>query len=90
MQKIFDAGFTKGVQAAENKAHGLNDFHNTDGKPDWTHVALYLQREKHRLDSKHHQFVDDMAARTVWKREPTEKQHKYLHSLFYQLGGRIT
>jgi len=63
---------------------------DTDGKPDWTHVALYLQREKHRLDSKHHQFVDDMAARTVWKREPTEKQHKYLHSLFYQLGGRIT
>jgi hypothetical protein len=26
----------------------------------------------------------------VYGREPTPKQHQYLHSLFYKLGGRIT
>jgi hypothetical protein len=35
-------------------------------------------------------FVDDMASRTVYGREPNEKQHKYLHSLFYKLGGKLT
>ena len=29
-----------------------------------------------------------MASRTVYGREPTEKQHKYLHSLFFKLGGK--
>lgn len=89
-RKVFDAGYAMGVQDAENKQHGANDFRNTDGKPDWSDVALFLQRNKHRLDSKHHEFVDDMASRTVWGREPTERQHKYLHSLFFKLGGKIT
>jgi hypothetical protein len=30
-----------------------------------------------------------MAARTVYAREPTEKQHKYLFALFLKLGGKI-
>jgi hypothetical protein len=59
------------------------------GKLEWTEVALFVQREKHRLDSKHHEFIDDMASRTAYLREPTLKQHKYLHSLFYKLGGKI-
>ena len=53
-------------------------------------VALFLQRNKHRLDPKHHEFIDDMAGRTAWGEEPTERQHKYLHSLFFKLGGKIT
>ncbi len=90
MRKIFDAGYAMGVQDTENKHHGAHDFRNADGKPEWEAVALFLQRNKHRLDARHHQFIDDMASRTVWGREPTEKQHKYLHSLFYKLGGKIT
>jgi hypothetical protein len=90
MQKVYRAGFADGVQAEANKAHGINDFRNTDGKPDWDAVALFLQRKKHLLDPRHHKFVDDMASRTVWGREPTENQHKYLHSLFFKLGGKIT
>jgi len=53
-------------------------------------VALYVQREKQRLQANHHQFVDDMASRTVWDHEPSPRQHKYLHSLFLKLGGKIT
>jgi hypothetical protein len=83
-------GYAEGVKAAEAKQHGTCAFRNTDGKLEWTEVALFVQREKHRLPEKHHAFVDDMASRTVYGREPTPNQHKYLHSLFYKLGGKIT
>src|SRR5215472_7645789 len=83
-------GYAEGVKAAESKQHGTGAFRNTDGALEWTEVALYCQREKHRLPDKHHEFVDDMAARTVYGREPTPKQHQYVHSLFYKLGGKLT
>lgn len=91
MERIYHAGYAKGVEDAENRLHGIDDFRSTDGKgPAWEAVAHFLQRNKHRLDAKHHDFIDDMAARTAWGREPTEKQHKYLRSLFFKLGGKIT
>jgi hypothetical protein len=90
MKKIFDAGYAKGVQDTENKYHGADDFRSADGKLSWQAVALYVQREKHRLDPKHHEFINDMASRSAWNREPTQKQHSYLHSLFFKLGGKIT
>jgi hypothetical protein len=83
-------GYAEGVKAAEARQHGTGAFRNTDGKLEWTEIALYCQREKHRLPDKHHEFVDDMASRAVYGREPTPKQHQYLHSLFYKLGGKIT
>jgi hypothetical protein len=83
-------GYAEGVKAAESKQHGTGTFRNTDGKLEWTEVALFVQREKHRLPEKHHEFVDDMASRTVYGREPTPKQHQYLHSLFHKLGGKVT
>jgi hypothetical protein len=83
-------GYAEGVAAAEARQHGTGAFRNTDGALEWTEIALFLQREKHRLAEKHHEFVDDMASRTVYGREPTPKQHQYMHSLFYKLGGKIT
>src|SRR5215831_21356587 len=83
-------GYAEGVKAAESKQHGTGAFRNTDGSLEWTEVALYCQRQKHRLPEKNHEFIDDMAARTVYGREPTPKQHQYLHSLFFKLGGKIT
>jgi hypothetical protein len=83
-------GYAEGVAAAEAKQHGTGAFRNTDGALEWSEVALYLQRQKQRLPDKHHKFIDDMASRTVWGREPTPKQHQYLHSLFFKLGGKIT
>ena len=85
MKKIWDAA----VQHTENRLHGAEDFANTDGKPPWQQVALFCQRNKHRLRPQTHEFVDKMAAQTVYEREPTEKQHKYLFALFLQLGGKI-
>src|SRR5262249_23544707 len=83
-------GFAEGVRATEAKQHGAGAFRNTDGTPDWKDIARWLQREKHRLDAKHHKFIDGMASRSAWDLEPTRKQHQYLHSLFYRLGGKIT
>jgi hypothetical protein len=90
MQRAIDNAYAAGVQDAENRLHGATDFQNTDGKPSWEAIALFLQRNKNRLEARHHDFVDDMASRTAFGREPTERQHKYLHSLFYKLGGKIT
>jgi len=36
---------------------------------------------------KEQEFVNDIASRTVW-REPTERQGKWLKSIFYRLGER--
>ena len=83
-------GYAEGVAAAEAKQHGTGAFRNTDGTLEWTEVARYCQRQKHRLPERHHEFVDDMASRTAFGREPSPKQHQYLHSLFYKLGGKIT
>jgi hypothetical protein len=89
MRKVWDAGYARGVQDTENRQHGIDEFIGTDGKPTWQAVALFLQHNKHRLDLRHHDFIDDMAARTVWGHEPTERQHQYMHSLFFKLGGKI-
>ena len=86
MKKVWDAA----VQHTENRLHGTDEFRSTDGKPTWQSVALYCQRNKRRLRPQTHEFVDKMAAQTVWNREPSERQHKYLFALFLQLGGKIT
>jgi hypothetical protein len=88
MQKIFNAGFQAGAHAGENKQHGTGDFHNVDGTPAWNEIALFCQQNDSRLRENERQFVNDMAGRSVW-REPTEKQAKWLKSIFYRLGGKI-
>ena len=90
IEQAFNEGYAEGVCAAESKQHGTGAFRNTDGTLEWSEVALFVQREKNRLAPKHHEFIDDMASRTVYGREPTPRQHQYMHSLFYKLGGKIT
>ena len=84
-KKIWDMA----VQHTENRLHGADDFIDSSGKPTWQSVALYCQRNKQRLAPKHHDFIDKVASQTVYDREPTERMHKYLFSLFLQLGGKI-
>jgi len=90
MRRLYDAGYDAGMQAAENKHHNGEDFINTDGLPSWHRVARYCQRHIAELDERHRRFVHDMSGRTVYDYyEPTEKQRKYLLSLFYRLGGKL-
>jgi hypothetical protein len=92
MEQIRDAGYAKGLADAEQKYAEAQSIYGLrpDGSTDWEAIALYCQRQKHRIEAKRHEFVDDMASRMTWGREPTsEKQGKYLLSLFRQVGGRI-
>ena len=84
-KKIWDMA----VQHTENRLHGADEFIDSSGKPTWQSVALYCQRNKERLAPKHHEFINKVAAQTVWDQEPTPRMHKYLFSLFLQLGGKI-
>jgi hypothetical protein len=91
MKRVFDAGYEKGVEdtkrkfAVEKAVFGQRP----DGSTDWEAIALHCQREKGRIRPESHEFVDDMASRMTWGREPSEKQAKYLLSIFRQIGGRI-
>ena len=84
-RKIWDAA----VQHTENRLHGADEFIDSSGKPTWQSVALYCQRNIHRLAPKHHDFINKVASQVPWDCEPTERMHKYLFSLFLQLGGKI-
>jgi hypothetical protein len=88
MKKLYNAGYAAGMRAVENKQHGTGDFHNVGGLPAWDEIARFCQENNHRLRASEREFVNDMASRTVW-REPTEKQAKWLRSIFYRLGGRL-
>jgi hypothetical protein len=91
MKRLYDAGYQKGVADTERKhieaqgAFGLR----LDGSKDWEAIALHCQREKERIEAKHHRFVDDMCSRMTWGSAPSERQGKYLLSLFRGVGGRI-
>jgi hypothetical protein len=96
MQRIFDAGRAEGARESARAARAAREENEAtfgkraDGSTDWEAIALHVQREKARLEPKHHQFADDMASRMTWGgREPTPKQGMYLLSLFRQLGGKI-
>jgi len=52
-----------------------------------TRWRCFGQQRAEQLEEKHREFIHDIASRTVW-REPTEKQGKYLFSLFLKLGGK--
>jgi len=89
--------YAQGVRDGEARAHGVDDLRNTDGSVDWRQVAAYVQREKHRLPvraqtDKTFEFIEDtaMRAKSPFSREPTQRQHEWLHDLFFKLGGKIT
>jgi hypothetical protein len=83
-------GLAEGRMEAQAEMYGVDGLRNDDGSFKWQAVALYLQREKSRLPTRNHEFVDSMAAKAPWgDRDPTEPQLQYLQSLFLQLGGKI-
>jgi hypothetical protein len=92
VHRVFHAGYQKCLQdLARRQAEEQAVYaQRLDGSTDWGAVALYCQREMGRLnEDRHRQFVDDMASRVTWSRDPTPKQATYLLSLFRQLGGWI-
>ena len=88
MRQLYDAGYSDGQRDAENKRHGADPFCNVNGMPPWDEMAKFCQRHADRLRDHERKFVFDVSARIVW-REPSERQAKWLKSIFYRLGGKI-
>jgi hypothetical protein len=82
------AGYDNGIHAAENKQFNGADFCNADGMPQWHEIARYCQVNGEKLRESEKVFVNDMAARSMY-REPTPKQKKWLRSIFLKLGGKL-
>jgi DNA recombination-dependent growth factor C len=48
-------------------------------------VALFVQREKHRLSERERELIDDVVT-FLLPRQLTIRQRQYLHNLFSKLG----
>jgi hypothetical protein len=85
MQRIYDAAFADGRRAAEatQPADAWQDV-----EPNWQEIATECRdRGDGRLTPREHEFVNDMVRWTVY-RKPSEKQAKWLHSIYVRLGRR--
>ena len=82
--RAHEVGYEKGVRAAEARFR-------TDGKLEFSEVALFVERQINRLPPDKHEFIHKMALYATQGFEPSPKQGKFLFDLFVQyLGGRIT
>jgi hypothetical protein len=84
---IFARGVEKGRAEQVRVQEGPPEFYDADGHPRWNAIALFCQKNHQRLRPIEQGFVDDMAGNTLW-REPSEKQARWLLSIFLRLGGR--
>jgi len=83
MKKLYDAGFQEGKSAA---TAATPDFSNVG--PSFYEMACEIKHKgEGRLSQREADFVDDM---TRWcaRREPTEKQAKWLHVIYCKIGQR--
>jgi len=85
-RKLYDTGYMQGFRAATmaNSQDRLRDIRSP--LPSWHETALWCQRSE-RLRPREREFVDQMAAQTLW-REPTERQRRWLKSIYHRLGGK--
>jgi hypothetical protein len=81
MQRIYDRAFADGRKSLAAAA----DFSNVGG-PSFHAMACEIQHKANgRLSLKEKDFVDDMV-RWCARREPSEKQAKWLHSIYCKIG----
>jgi hypothetical protein len=90
-KQIYDRGIKRGHEQgrveASHEMQGPPEFYDADNYPRWYEIALFCNRDPCRLrDAKEREFVNDMAAKLMF-REPSEKQGKWLFSIFLRLGG---
>jgi hypothetical protein len=84
MQRIYDAAFQDGRRAAEKDKP--TEFH--DVEPNWNEIAINCRdQDDGWLTERERKFVEDMVRWTAY-RKPSEKQAKWLHSIYVRLGRR--
>ena len=77
--EIYQRGVEDGHRAAEQ--NGALNF-STVGEPSWNEIARECAAHAARLQPRECSFVDDMVRLTVHGGEPTEKQAKWLRSIW--------
>ena len=83
MQTIYDRAYRDGKKAAAATG-GFSDV-GSPGGPSWHDMAVaILSKANGRLSPKELGFVEDMERRCA-RREPTEKQAKWLHSIYCRI-----
>jgi hypothetical protein len=87
MEKLYAAGFTDGMNAADDKRRDKNGFHPVE-KMSPHEIAVWCRERDDRLNEREIEFLNNVSARTVW-REPTPREEKWLRSIFLRLGGRV-
>lgn len=88
MKIIYDRAYRDGKKAAAANT-GFSDV-NGSGKagPSWHEMACEIQHKANgRLSPKEEGFVSDMV-RWCARREPSEKQGKWLHSIYCRIGRK--
>ena len=84
MKRIYDEAFRRGKDAAAAADSG---FHNTE-EPSFHEMAREIQQKANgRLTPKEQDFVGDMV-RWCARREPSEKQAKWLHAIYCRIERR--
>src|SRR5262245_46697499 len=82
MKKLYTAGYEEGVRAVEAKQVFDEDgFTDAMRLPSSHEIARWCQQRSERLSERQRKFVDEVAASSLWK-EPTERQRKWLLSIF--------
>jgi hypothetical protein len=83
MQRIYDAAYRAGAESTQ-AATGFADV----GVPSFHSMACEVQHKgEGRLTPKEQDFIDDMV-RWCARREPSEKQAKWIHALYCRFGRR--
>ena len=83
MQRIYDQAFRDGKDAA-----AVNASFSTVGGPSFYEMACEIKHKANgRLSPKERDFVEDMI-RWCARREPSEKQAKWLHAIYCRIGRR--
>jgi hypothetical protein len=82
MQRIYNAGVHDGKETTA----ATKNFNDVEG-PSYYQMAQYCAEHDERLSEKEKNFVRDMV-RWCARREPSEKQGKWLHVLYVKLGRR--
>ena len=83
MQRIYDAAYADGKNAAAADV----GFTSVDPPTFYEMACEIVCKANGRLNEREEEFVADMVRWCAW-REPSEKQAKWLHAIYYRIGRR--
>jgi hypothetical protein len=73
--------YRRGREDGRREADHDGGFHSVD-EPTWNEIARECEAASGRLNEREREFVSDMVRWTVRNGEPTEKQAKWLRSIY--------